>query len=216
MEQPQFWLEHPDLTRARILFARNAGTDGLDALQILDGLYDLAVRNHNVGLKMETQAVRALVLDGLGRAAEARIALLEAVDLARPGGFIRFFIELGQPMRGLLANLAQDASYAQALGGVLAAFPENGKPIASVDAWALTGENAVNTPWTLSEPLTPRELQILALMQKPLSYKQIARDLSISYPTIKRHTINIYGKLRVNSRWDAVARGVALGIISSG
>ena len=66
---------------------------------------------------------------------------------------------------------------------------------------------------TLVEPLTPRELEVLTLLRGPLSIKEIAGKLHISYATAKRHTINIYGKLGVNQRWDAVARAEELNIL---
>ena len=59
--------------------------------------------------------------------------------------------------------------------------------------------------------LTAREIDVLALLREPLSTKEIARRLAISPATVKRHTINIYGKLGVSGRWDAVARAEELG-----
>ena len=65
----------------------------------------------------------------------------------------------------------------------------------------------------LVEPLSPRELEILMLLRDPMSAKEIARKLCISYQTVKRHTSNIYGKLGVGKRWDAVTKAEALGIL---
>ena len=65
----------------------------------------------------------------------------------------------------------------------------------------------------LVEPLSPRELEILMLLRDPISAKEIARNLCISYQTVKRHTVNIYGKLGVGKRWDAVTKAEALGIL---
>ena len=65
----------------------------------------------------------------------------------------------------------------------------------------------------LAAPLTPRELEVLSLLRGPSSIKEIALNLHISYATAKRHTINIYGKLGVNQRWDAVARAEELNIL---
>jgi LuxR family transcriptional regulator, maltose regulon positive regulatory protein len=68
---------------------------------------------------------------------------------------------------------------------------------------------------TLTEPLTRRELDVLSLLRDPLSIKEIALKLNISRATASRHTINIYAKLGVNGRWDAVARAEELNILSS-
>jgi ATP/maltotriose-dependent transcriptional regulator MalT len=54
---------------------------------------------------------------------------------------------------------------------------------------------------------------VLNLLQGPSSIKEIAQKLNISYATAKRHTINIYGKLSVNQRWNAVARAEELNIL---
>lgn len=62
----------------------------------------------------------------------------------------------------------------------------------------------LETP-SLVKLLTAREREVLALLREPLS-KEIARRLNVSTVTVKRHTANIYGKLGVNSRWDAVAK----------
>jgi LuxR family maltose regulon positive regulatory protein len=67
----------------------------------------------------------------------------------------------------------------------------------------------------LAEPLTRRELEVLTLLRDPLSIKEIALKLNISYATASRHTINIYSKLGVNGRWDAVTRAEDLTILPS-
>jgi LuxR family maltose regulon positive regulatory protein len=65
----------------------------------------------------------------------------------------------------------------------------------------------------LIEPLTERESKILLCLSSGLSNKEIARELSISPLTVKRHTVNLYGKLLVHSRREAVTRAKALGIL---
>ncbi|HSR34920.1 MAG TPA: LuxR C-terminal-related transcriptional regulator, partial [Anaerolineae bacterium] len=67
----------------------------------------------------------------------------------------------------------------------------------------------------LIEPLTERESEILLLLSRGMRNKEIARELSISPLTVKRHTANLYGKLHVHSRKEAVARASSLGILSS-
>jgi LuxR family maltose regulon positive regulatory protein len=68
-------------------------------------------------------------------------------------------------------------------------------------------------PQPLVEPLTGRELEVLALLAEGLTNREIARRLVISLPTVKSHTRNIYGKLGVHSRRQAVTRARTLDIL---
>ena len=63
------------------------------------------------------------------------------------------------------------------------------------------------------EPLSPRELEVLSLLRDPISLKDVAQRLFISYQTAKRHTANIYGKLGVNKRRAAIAKAEFLGLL---
>ena len=64
------------------------------------------------------------------------------------------------------------------------------------------------------EPLTERERQILQLIAEGLTNKEIAHNLVLSVGTVKVHAHNIYGKLQVNRRTEAVARARELGLLS--
>jgi LuxR family maltose regulon positive regulatory protein len=61
--------------------------------------------------------------------------------------------------------------------------------------------------------LTWRELDVLHLMDGRHTNKEIARLLSIAEETVKKHAVNIYGKLQVTGRRDAVARAYAIGLL---
>ena len=61
--------------------------------------------------------------------------------------------------------------------------------------------------------MTPRELEVLNLLRGPLSIKEIALKLNISYSTAKRHTVNLYAKLGVDQRWNAVSKAEELSIL---
>ncbi len=63
------------------------------------------------------------------------------------------------------------------------------------------------------EPLTPRELDVLALLAEGLPNKAIAARLDISDQTVKFHVASIYGKLGASNRTDAVRRAFRLGIV---
>jgi DNA-binding NarL/FixJ family response regulator len=64
------------------------------------------------------------------------------------------------------------------------------------------------------EPLTARELEVLALMAEGLPNKRIAERLAISDQTVKFHVASIGGKLNALNRTDAVRRGLQRGLIS--
>ena len=67
----------------------------------------------------------------------------------------------------------------------------------------------------LVEPLSAREMEVLALVNRRLSNKEIAATLVVSPLTVKRHMTNIMQKLGVDSRWDAVEQAREIGLIPS-
>ena len=212
------WLEEPQVTRAHILVARGADADLRLALQILDVLYEIAERTHNTHFKIEILALRALALDAVaqravGETSAADAELKQAVELARSGGFIRVFVDLGQPMQSMLHRLRQQGHSVESIGRILAAFPNEDINLVSRASLALPSRHPSPANSTLVEPLTPRELEVLNLLCGPSSIKEIACQLNISYATAKRHTINLYAKLGVNRRWDAVTRAEELNIL---
>ena len=118
------WLQDPHLAKARILLARGTGADVQAALDILEALREFAQRTFNVRAQIEVLALRALALEMQGKAVAAGAALRQAVDLARPGGFLRVFVDLGPPMRTMLHRLAGQGFAAETVHRILAAFPE--------------------------------------------------------------------------------------------
>jgi LuxR family maltose regulon positive regulatory protein len=206
-DQPLLWLEEPQVTRVRVLVARGREIDLHLTIQILDILDEIAERTQNVRYKIEILALRALALDARGETGAANAALQQAVDRSRAGGFIRVFADLGKPMQKLLLRLVDQKLLVETIHHILAAFPEKEKDL---------GRSPHNpSPGNLSlvEPITSRELEVLTFLRGPLSIKEIAQKLNISHATAKDHTINLYGKLGVNRRWDAVARAEELNIL---
>jgi LuxR family maltose regulon positive regulatory protein len=217
-DQPLLWIENSHLIKARILLARGAHADLRLAIQILDALFEIAERTHNTRYKIEILALRALVLDAVthgaqGETSQAEAILEQALDLARPGGFIRVFVDLGKPMQEMLGRLAKKGYSEETMRRILAAFPQAEHNVVSRENSALPARHLSSSFATLAEPLTPRELEVLTLLREPLSNKEIALKLNISYATVKRHTINLYGKLGVNQRWNAVASAEELNIL---
>ena len=207
------WLQDPHLAKAQILLARGTDADVQSALDILDALNEIAQRSFSVRFQLEILAMRALALETQGKAGAALAALRQAVELARPGGIIRAFVDLGPPMQTLLLGLAKQGfakqDFAETVRRILAAFPEPRKKSETGDA----GSRIRTANARLVEPLTDRELEILVLLRERLSNKEIAHKLVLSPMTVKRHLVNLYGKLGVNKRWDAVIKAEALEIL---
>jgi LuxR family maltose regulon positive regulatory protein len=203
-------LELPAVTKARVLIAQGTDASLREAAQLLRAVLVRAETTHNTYHQIGTLAHLALAYQAQGQA-DALEALERSVTLAQQGGFVRTFVDLGSPMAGLLYQLAERGIAPGAVGEyvrrVLAAFPKaegEGEKIRRIRETARA---------ELIEPLTERESEILLLLARNLPNKKIARELSISPLTVKRHTINLYGKLLVHSRREAVARARALGIL---
>jgi len=212
-DQPLLLLEEPQVTRVRVLVARGADADLRLALQILDILYEITERTHNTHYKIEILALRTLALDAVGDTGQADTTLMQALELARLGGIIRVFVDLGVPMQAMLRRLVSQGHSAEMIPRILAAFQEDDKNLLSSASPAQLRRQTSLANSTLAEPLTRRELEVLTLLRDPVSIKEIAPKLNISNETIRRHIANIYGKLGVNRRWDAVTRAEGLNIL---
>jgi LuxR family maltose regulon positive regulatory protein len=152
-----------------------------------------------LGESIELLALEALAWRARGRAAQALRALGQALSLAEPEGYVRTFVDEGQPMAALLRAYEREATgraqrYTRRL---LEAFPEERATLAA-----------------LVEPLTEREIEVLLLLAGNLSYQSIARKLIVTENTARWHIKNIYRKLHVNRRAAAVERATALGFLS--
>jgi LuxR family transcriptional regulator, maltose regulon positive regulatory protein len=228
-DQSLLWMEEPQVTRVRVLAARGTDADINLALQILDTLDEIADRTHKICYKIELLALRALVLDVVAQRAVAQravgetssakasadSALKQALDLARPGGFIRVFVDLGVPMQRLLRRIERQDPSTEMIRRILAAFQADDKNLPGNASPAQQRRQPSLANLTLAEPLTQRELDVLTLLRDPLSIKEIALKLNISHATASRHTVNIYAKLGANSRSKAVARAEELNILPS-
>jgi len=91
---------------------------------------------------------------------------------------------------------------------------EGGAPISPVIARLMLQKFQPTPPvLELPEPLTERQIRILKLISQGFSSKEIAEKLSISYYTVTTHIKNIYGKLAVNSRTEALCEAGKLGLL---
>jgi LuxR family maltose regulon positive regulatory protein len=187
-------------------------------LGLLRRLHDLAVAQQRVGSVIEVRALQGLARYATGDEAGALDALGEALALAAPEGWLRVFVDEGAPMATLLGRLvgARHPSGDGAPGGVpqdyvgrlLGAFRQ-----ASTGRAGPAGRAATVVPSGLVEPLTDRELEVLALLVAGTSNRQIAAELVVTVETVKKHVSHILDKLGAANRTQAVARARQLGLL---
>jgi LuxR family maltose regulon positive regulatory protein len=173
----------------------------------------LVQEEHNMHKTIKVLALQAWGYVLQGRVSEALDVLERALELARPAGFIRTFADF-PPLAKVLHELrkrrkarhAVDGKLDIYLQGILAAMSPLAAP--SMSKEDLLQQEGI-------EPLTDRELQILRLLDKNLTNKEIARELVVTPGTVKVHTNNVYRKLSVNNRRAAVTLAKALGLLTA-
>jgi LuxR family maltose regulon positive regulatory protein len=221
----------PQITLIRILLAQGT-TDSLkQAADFADQLHDFLVSIHNNRFQIDVLALKALLYDSRGEGSASLESLAKALQLSEPGGFIRLFVDLGPQMADLLKQLVKQNVAVNYIGQILAAFKEdahktvldasdpNGpsphhplSPSSSNSAFRIPNSD-FHTAQPLVQPLTNRELQILNLLGRWLQNKEIAAELFISPLTVKKHLDNIFRKLNISGRRQAVEKAQRLGIL---
>jgi LuxR family transcriptional regulator, maltose regulon positive regulatory protein len=180
------------------------------AHMLLQRLVTQAESGERGGDLIEYLVIQALTLRAQGQMGEALAPLQRALDLAEPAGYIRVFVDEGLPMRALLVDLR--AQILQRPSGVLR--PSLGYidrildafPVQALVTASMPSENPKAHPQNLLEPLTARELEVLPLLAQGLTNQEIAQQLIISSGTAKRHVANIFAKLAVVNRTQAINR----------
>ena len=157
---------------------------------------------------IEMLLLQAVIAARLQDEAQAMASLKRALVLGEPEGFIRSFVDEGEPLRLLLlAYRDQLAGPTKAksrliayVNHLLAAFSfPNSQPSPQLDPFL--------------DPLSERELEVLRLVATGASNKEIADQLFIAVTTVKKHISNMLVKLDTPNRTQAAARGRELGLL---
>ena len=161
-----------------------------------------------MGSVVEILVVQALALQVRGDVPAALVPLERALALAEPEGYVRLFVDEGPTMEQLLLEATARGIMPDYTGKLLAAFEAEGR----IDP----DDSPRPTPpasQPLAEPLSDRELEVLHLIAQGLSNREIGERLFLAIITVKGHNRNIFRKLQVRRRTEAVARARELGLL---
>jgi LuxR family maltose regulon positive regulatory protein len=165
---------------------------------------------------IEILTLEALALQAAGDATAAVTTLARALSLAEPEGYVRTFVDEGAPMAALLQRVLETQKEGR-LTTTVANIPPGyiGKLLAAINGKTtpLTRMSPRQTAGSLVEPLSERELEVLRLIASGASNRDIARKLFLSLATVKTHINNLYRKLQVRTRTQAVARARELKLL---
>jgi LuxR family maltose regulon positive regulatory protein len=193
-----------------------------------------------MGFVLEIGLLKALALQAQGDLPAALETLQPLLELAEPEGYVRLFVESGEPMRILLKVAGSRVKMVEGsrlkverinayVDQMLHAFESEAQRLqpshlqpsdlqpSNFPSPALTQArqepSTLLQPSTLIDPLTERELDVLRLLAEGYSNREIAARMVVSLNTVKKHTSNLYGKLGVTSRTQAIALARQLGLI---
>ncbi len=196
-DEPSYLHEFEYLTLARVLLAE----PGVNAL--LTRLLRAAEAQNRTGSMLEILVTQALASRAQGNTPAALATLEHALTLAEPEGYVRIFVDEGEPMRLLLERMkAEGGKMKEYIHRLLAASGarQDIHPSSFI-------------PQPLLVPLSPRELEVLRLIAQGLSNQEIADRLFLAVSTVKGYTRTIFDKLQVQRRTEAVARARELGLL---
>lgn len=179
------------LARVRICLADNYPARALEALKAV-GSY--AQRYQRGQLKVLALLLEVQAREDLRESEQVNTLLGEALQLGSELGLIRTFLDEGPLLQRLLLSFAEH-SPSEYLTDLLSRFGGG-------DPASRGGKTSGVTAQTL---LTPRELAILQLIHQAMSNKRVALTLNISLETVKWNLKNVYVKLGVSSRYDAIS-----------
>lgn len=207
-----YWTSFETLTFIRVLIGqyRLAAHTIPKALPDLQTLHEflkkeiqIAEVSRNAVRLIELHLLQSLAWHAMNHLSKARLSLINALVTAMPGGYVRLFLDEGEPVEKMLRQLAGEVSDRPQLAGYVTRILSAFEPVSRKQKQS--GE--------LIEPLTDREMEVLRYIAEGCSNPEIARRLYLSPNTLKAHAQNIFMKLNVHNRLQAVNRARELGLI---
>ena len=189
-------------TREQVILARYYSRSGLmdQALALIAQLSNVFQEYGRVDFQIEIKLLEGLTCYLKGENEPAQAALAHALELGEHGGFIGLFLECGADLQIMLQQYQEHKEDSPYLRKLLAAFP---KPITFPEIGS----------HKLVEQISEREIEVLKYLQGNLTTPEIADEMVLSVNTVRTHIKNIYQKLAVHKRSEAVRRAIEFNLI---
>jgi len=205
--------ELEQITLARLKLAQGRADEAYD---LLDQQRLLAETGGRIGRLIEILGLLSLTLNAQDQPEDAQIMLNQAIYYAKPERYLRIFLDFGKPLytileRSMIGNTSLPDLAGVYISNLLNTLDREIKASKVSSALGIPQQSSVSG--ASLDPLTERELDVLRLLAEGLTNKDIASRLVVAPSTIKQHLKNIYCKLDVHSRTQAVARSRELGLI---
>jgi LuxR family maltose regulon positive regulatory protein len=201
-----------EATRARILLARGALAE---AAALLENLLAEVVTSGQMAYEVEIRALQALVGQETGDIPQALASLEQAITQAMPEGYIRLFLDEGAPMQALLRRLREQPGIRADVAGYCTKLLAMAGAENIAEYPASQRHQRQGTHPELPEPLSAREMEVLALLAEGYSNQEIASLLVVALSTVKTHVHHLYAKLQAPDRLRAVTRARRLGLLDT-
>lgn len=172
-------------------------------LPLVEVLQRQAQTSNHIHHYLNCLIAKSIIYDRVGRKQSSQDALTEALDLLEKAEFLRVFLLWRHPLHTLLMDTMATQAPNETMRRLLLAL--SNQPGMEQAGRTGVGESTVS--------LTNREMEILTLIAMGLTNKKIADQLVISENTLRTHVRNLYRKLGVNNRTQAMKAGQELGLL---
>ena len=197
-------METAILSAARVRMAQGRSEE---ALQLVERVCNQAESGQRTTTLVEALICKAIILQSK-QDAKAWEPLQKAIDQAVPVHLARPFLDEATTINALLTTCLCNCRGNNRACTFIQYLLDQSLPTAEE-----LEPHASSNIGSLIEPLSAREVEILKYLCQGWSNQEIADHLFIALPTVKKHTGNIFGKLGVTSRTQAIARAHVLGIV---
>jgi len=200
------------MTLVKLLMSTDEPIKIAEAEKRIEELIVQSRTTYKYNILMQALLLQSLLFRKKDNIESAVKTLKEAITLAEPGGFIRIFVDLGEPMKNLLEEVYRREPEIRYISKLLQAFEREKDPSEKIQNL----KEEFNTVSLSNEPdkLSGREINLLKLISEGYRNQEIAEQLYLSIDTIKKYLYYIYQKLGVRNRVAAISKATELGLIN--